>query len=191
MSNEEPWPWSMGTSDKFVQNYTPVYFRIAAELGPAARVCEVGGWHGHALRLFQALFPYGHIVGVDYNSDVMPYWPSGVVKIVSYQDNPQLPELIGGGPFDLIIDDASHDGNLTAKTFAMLWPLISPGGYYVVEDWRVDLPDMLGFAGNLLNLLETQDAECDQITYQYGLAVVHKRREPAITVAMWEERLNR
>lgn len=189
--NDEPWPWSMGASDKFVQNYTPVYFRIAGELGPAARVCEVGGWHGHALKLFQALFPYGHIVGVDSDPSVMEYWPPGVVQVTCGQDNPRLPELIGGGPFDLIVDDASHVGHLTAATFSMLWPLVAPGGYYVIEDWRVVLPDMLSFVSSLLRLLETQDAECDTITYQYGLAVVHKRRVPATTVAMWEERLNK
>ncbi len=34
----------------------------------------------------------------------------------------------------LIIDDASHVNELTIKTFQMAFPLLAPGGIYVVED---------------------------------------------------------
>ena len=32
------------------------------------------------------------------------------------------------------MDDASHRGRLTAAAVAQLWPLVKPGGFYVVED---------------------------------------------------------
>ena len=54
-------------TDKVQHGYLPAYLRIAAELGPAARVCEIGVQHGHGLDMFQALFPDGLVAGVDAN----------------------------------------------------------------------------------------------------------------------------
>jgi len=65
-------------------------------------------------------------------------WPDGTHRIVANQDHPQLGRLVAAEApqgCDLIVDDASHIGHLTAATFALLWPLIRPGGFYVVEDW--------------------------------------------------------
>lgn len=54
------------TTDKVtVHGYLPEYERIAAELGPAARVLELGVAEGESLRLWQHLFPAGVITGVD------------------------------------------------------------------------------------------------------------------------------
>ncbi len=176
----EPWPRSLGIADKFSQNYTPQYFAIAAELGPQARVLEIGIWQGHGLRLFQKLFPFGEVVGVDIHPDAV--WPEGTIMVRSAQDNPDLPRLLGPAPFGLIVDDASHDGPATAATFTNLWPLVALGGYYVIEDWRVHIPSQVAQVASLLQLLATQDSDCDQITYRYGLAVVHKRKEPDFIV---------
>ena len=78
-------------TDKVQHGYLPAYLRIAAELGPAARVCEVGVQHGHGLDMFQALFPDGLIAGVD----VYPgsRWPDGTIRIVTVQDDPELADL--------------------------------------------------------------------------------------------------
>jgi hypothetical protein len=37
--------------------------------------------------------------------------------------------------FDLIVDDASHDYELTLHAFNGLFPLLRPGGVYALEDW--------------------------------------------------------
>jgi hypothetical protein len=39
-------------------------------------------------------------------------------------------------PFDVIIDDASHDMNLTITTFNELWPHLKEGGIYMVRRKR-------------------------------------------------------
>jgi hypothetical protein len=174
-----PWPWSDGIPDKFVYGYMPAYLRIAAELGPAASVCEIGVYLGHGLRLWQSLFPFGQVWGVD--QDRRAVWPDGTVAVLSRQDDPALPGFLAdGAPFDLIVDDASHVGTVSAATFTSLWPLIAPGGYYVIEDcWPCNSLGLPGMVSSLLRLLEAQNAECDEITYRYGMAIVHKRREPA------------
>jgi 8-demethyl-8-alpha-L-rhamnosyltetracenomycin-C 2'-O-methyltransferase/8-demethyl-8-(2-methoxy-alpha-L-rhamnosyl)tetracenomycin-C 3'-O-methyltransferase len=168
-------------TDKVTHGYLPAYLRIAAELGPAARVCEVGVQCGHGLDLFQALFPDGLVAGVDSNKD--SEWPEGTRRIVAAQDDPELFTLLGNYSlaWDLIVDDASHQGDLTVATLRLLWPLLAPGGFYVVEDWMVGLgwpgydTSMLLAAQGLLPLL-TRGGDVEDITYRYGLAVLRKRR---------------
>ena len=43
------------------------------------------------------------------------------------------------GPFDLVIDDASHFGEASWMTFRALWPHVAPGGLYMVDDWTVGI----------------------------------------------------
>jgi hypothetical protein len=171
-------------TDKIQHGYLPTYLRIAAELGPAARVCEIGVQHGHGLDMFQALFPVGLVAGVDANPGCRR--PEGCIEIHAGQDDPGLPALLAGWSpeWDLFADDASHDGNLTVATLRLLWPLLRPGGFYVIEDWMVGLPhiwpeygdSMLLTAQGLLTLL-TRDGDVEDITYRYGLAVLRKKRE--------------
>jgi hypothetical protein len=39
------------------------------------------------------------------------------------------------GELDLVIDDASHIYASTRASFEVLFPLLSPGGLYIIEDW--------------------------------------------------------
>ena len=172
-------------TDKVRQGYMPVYERIARDLGPGASVCEVGVWGGGSLATWQALFPGGIHAGVD--CDESAQWPPGSVKIVMGQDDEALPARLleaSPGGYDLIVDDASHDGKLTRRTWELLWPLVRPGGYYVVEDWFVGLglhpwqsygDSMLRTAESFLPLLSTQDCDPDEITYRYGMCIMHRR----------------
>ena len=93
--------------------YLPHYLRIAADLGMYVRVCELGVRRGDSLHLWQVLFPRGDIAGVDIDPDAM--WPEGTTRIVADQADPELPALVGER--DLIVDDASHLGDLTIAAF--------------------------------------------------------------------------
>ncbi len=48
-------------------------------------------------------------------------------------------EDFSGNAIDLVIDDASHIYTLSLATFETLFPLIRPGGLYILEDWRASL----------------------------------------------------
>ena len=178
-------------TDKVVQGYLPVYLRIAAELGPRARVCELGVDKGYSLRLWQALFPLGEVTGVDNRADPS-VWPDGARCIIMAAEDPALPDRLGQ-QYDLIVDDASHYGVAVTAAFRNLWPLVRPGGYYVVEDWWWGLPEWqqrqyppyttVPRDGSILEavkafpeqLLNSMDSEAESITYRYGLAVIRKR----------------
>jgi hypothetical protein len=191
-------------TDKAANGYLPVYQRIAAELGPAARVCEVGVQYGGSLEIWQSLFPRGDVTGVD--ADPGSVWPAGTRRVVSSQANPELPAILGG-KFDLVVDDASHLGELTRVTFSHLWPLVDSGGYYVVEDWYTGFPGLMAeftkvnsfyqrYADNevmvevmqsFLLMLSQPDAEVDEITYRFGMAIIHKKRKEhgAVDQQLW------
>ncbi len=175
------------TDKIFYHGYFPEYVKIAAELGPDARVCEIGVYGGESLRMFQSLFPLGTVLGVDI--DRAARWPDGTLGIISAQDDPQLPEIIsemhGISLFDLIVEDASHDGKLSRKTFEIMWPQVNPGGFYVLEDWFIGLPvsaairgysvpSMLTTAESFLSLL-AWDSDCESVHYRYGMAILRKK----------------
>jgi len=171
------------TTDKIEAGYLPAYLGIRGRLGSAARVCELGVERGESLLLWRGLFPDGAITGVDHkrHEELNLH---GCRFVEMDQADPALPGVLGG-EFDLIVDDCSHRGDLTAASFAHLWPLLALGGYYVIEDWMIGLrgfcdhpmydPGMVAVAAGMIERLTSPDAEVDEITYRYGLCVVHRK----------------
>lgn len=170
-------------TDKVAQGYMPAYNGIADMLGSAAKVCEIGVFQGGSLATWRDLFPQGLIAGVDFSPTAV--WPEGTIKIVSAQDDPGLPYALRGHAeqWDLIVDDASHDGTLTGATLELLWPLVSPGGFYVIEDWFVGFPEyagackspeMLELAQDLLDRLRP-GTDTESVSYRYGMAIIRKK----------------
>lgn len=97
---------------------------------------EVGVAHGESLQWARQFFhPDSTIMGIDI------YTPSFLPKDVSFtllnqNDTDGLTSFgKAHGPFDIIIDDASHANKETRNTFACLYPHIKPDGFYIIEDW--------------------------------------------------------
>jgi len=176
------------TTDKVDLGYLPTYLHLAGEIGIEGRVCEIGVQRGHSLEMWRALFPAGLVVGVDHDPGAR--WPDGTHRVVADQDDPDLPRRLFAisSRYDLVVDDASHQGNLTRATWGLLWPLVAPGGWYVVEDWQVgfdgigwDMFDasMLDAARWFLELLNRPDGEVASITYRFGMILLERRRDGA------------
>jgi hypothetical protein len=171
---------SFFNTDKiYLHDYFPEYMKIAAALGPKARTCELGVKNGESLRMWQALFPLGQVTGVDINTGSV--FPQGTRRIIASQDDPKLAEL---GPFDLVVDDASHSGKLSQRTFEIMWPRVNPAGFYVLEDWFIGLerqpndeaydPAMLHVVQGFLRLL-VKNGDCESVLCKYGLAILRKK----------------
>lgn len=47
-------------------------------------------------------------------------------------------DAVGPEPLDLVVDDASHQLDLTRTSFEVLFPRLAPGGMYAIEDWKAD-----------------------------------------------------
>lgn len=171
--------------------YLRDYLKLAAALPEDAVVCEVGVLDGGSLDMWQTLFPSGVVIGADRNEAAT--WPEGTLRIVAEQDDPALGGMVAEhapGGCHLIVDDASHIGNLTEATFAILWPLVKPGCYYVVEDWAdpwvfpasLRWPDVRPeLAGNELidfvpSLITALKEDAATVTYtKMGLVIIQKQ----------------
>lgn len=171
------------TTDKIEPHgYFQTYLELAAKIGPSGRILEVGVLDGESLKMWQALFPTGDVTGVDNNEDAV--WPEGTHRVICNQNDPRLAKMLEGS-FDLIVDDASHYGLATQQTFLNLFPLVKPGGYYVIEDWQISLtssilwgscpgPGMLKCVEALLLFLDSRESVIEEVTYRYGLAIVKR-----------------
>ena len=131
------------TDKGWQHNYMPVYQQWFAPLRlTPVRLLEigVGGYDkpllgGDSLRMWKSFFPKGQITGIDiYDKSALKE-----DRIHFYQgdqsDKSFLHEVSEKeGPFDIIIDDGSHMQSHIITSFETLFPLMSPGGIYVIED---------------------------------------------------------
>jgi hypothetical protein len=103
---------------------------------------ELGVYKGGSLLQWRDFFQNGRIVGLDLHPVYIDDSTGRTRTYVGDQRDLQLLERIASecapDGFDIIIDDASH---LAAFTKISFWYLftnhLKPGGYYVIEDWRV------------------------------------------------------
>ncbi len=113
-------------------------------------IFELGIWDGGSVALwFEQFRPAKHVaIDVRPGSDsqyflryiesrglqqcIKTYWAT------DQSDSVKLREIVRsefGGPLDLVLDDASHFYGLTKSSFETLFPLLRPGGLYIIEDW--------------------------------------------------------
>jgi SAM-dependent methyltransferase len=116
----------------------------------AKNVLELGMWDGGSLAFwFEGLNPT-KLVGVDISDRedsayfrryveqrklsgrISTYWKT------SQADCARLSMIVRNefdGPLDLVFDDASHLYGPTKSSFETIFPLLRPGGLYIIEDW--------------------------------------------------------
>lgn len=168
-------------SDKWGDHfYTEHYERhFGAHRNQRVKVLEigVGGFEspalgGESLRMWKHFFPRGLVYGLDV-FDKSPIDEPRVQTIRGDQSNPAFLATMAAevGPFDIVIDDGSHLSAHVITSFETLFPLLNPGGIYVIEDlqtsywpgWngrRTDLDDpdtSVGFLKTLVDGLHYQD----------------------------------
>lgn len=128
-----------------VRGYASVYARIPKDIGS---MLEIGVDQGYSIRAWRRIFPLVHIVGVDKSkvSDEIKALPH--VEIVEC-DVLCLPNDIADRSYGLIVDDGSHECQDQLEAWKMLYPRLTPGGWYVIEDVKDDSYGPL--MGNLPN----------------------------------------
>jgi 8-demethyl-8-(2-methoxy-alpha-L-rhamnosyl)tetracenomycin-C 3'-O-methyltransferase len=109
-------------------NYAPTYERY---INPARvkSLLELGVDRGASLRAWRDWLPWADIHGIEIN------YRLGIEGCVIHYGNATDKVLIDRlGVFDLIIDDASHETAQIERSLELLWPHLSSGGWYVIED---------------------------------------------------------
>jgi len=103
------------------------------EIGIGCEADPAGG--GNSLRMWRNYFPSATIYGVD----LYEKWFDTETRIIALKadqsDAYSLSQAVAGCPaFDLVVDDGSHVGAHIITTFDVVFPMVKPGGYYVIED---------------------------------------------------------
>ncbi|GMO59899.1 MAG: hypothetical protein Ta2G_19960 [Termitinemataceae bacterium] len=196
-------------TDKLDHNYLPHYKRAFENLRyKNIKLIEigVGGYSvpnagGNSLRMWKEYFPKGFIYGIDiYDKSLLQ---EERLKIFqgSQIDKKFLEGVIEytGSP-DIIIDDGSHINKHIIETFKILFPFLSDGGIYAVEDTHTSYwPSFGGDSQDLNNPLTSMnflksltdglnsnnfllpnrqrtyfDENIIEVSFYYGLVIIRK-----------------
>lgn len=127
-------------SDKW-SSYLGFYDQLFAPLAHApVRLLEIGVQNGGSLETWARYFTEGRVfVGCDIDPAChrLSYTDPRVQVVVGDANVPATVSRIrelAGGRFDIVIDDGSHRSSDIVQSFLHYFPLLEPGGLYVVED---------------------------------------------------------
>jgi cephalosporin hydroxylase len=85
--------------------------------------------------MWRNYFPHATIYGID----LYEKWLDDEARITSLKADQSDPSALRQAvdqcpPFDLVVDDGSHVGSHILTAFDVLFPKVTPGGYYAIED---------------------------------------------------------
>jgi predicted O-methyltransferase YrrM len=139
----------LSTSEAFtiVKNepYLRVYEQLAAIFQPRS-ILELGIFEGGSYVLLDKLFKPRRMSAVEIRlqpvAPLLRYVAAMEGRFVhfstSQSDRGILEQIVRdelADELDLVVDDASHTYEQTKASFEFLFPLLRPGGIYIVEDW--------------------------------------------------------
>jgi hypothetical protein len=117
---------------------------------PPRTIFELGILQAGSAVLMDVLFTPTKLVAIDFNPEPVPALIDYIRQRgrtaalrpyfgVDQGDRTKLKEIIaaefGGNTIDLVVDDASHFYEETRASFETIFPFVTPGGHYVIEDW--------------------------------------------------------
>lgn len=130
-------PYKDWHTDKYITGLIAYYEQLFAGLkDKPIRYLEIGVAHGESMQWAKKYFSQDSlIIGVDiHEPDLLPN--DSLFFVIDQSDTNGLVALGEKyGPFDIIIDDASHVRSLTENTFNALFRYRKADGYYIIEDW--------------------------------------------------------
>lgn len=99
------------------------------------KILELGIYHGASLKMWEEHFPNAKIYGVDLLPECKKYETERIFILIKNLDNQSSYEEIKKyGPFDIIIDDASHRYPQLQCNLESLFSSLNDGGVYIIED---------------------------------------------------------
>jgi len=161
---------------------------------------EIGVLEGNSLRMWRDYFPRGKINGVDISpAAALQEDKHNSIRIFigSQRDTDFLENMIGeiGHP-DVVIDDGSHRAQDQITTLLALWPLVNPGGWYIVEDTHTSYLEEYGMGwrrfGTTIEFLKnvvddvndiwhqgtTTLSDCESVSFYGETCIIRKRKIP-------------
>ena len=139
----------LSTSEAFTIAKNEPYLRVYEDLAAvfsARSILELGIFEGGSYVLLDKLFKPRLMSAVDISEKPVTalghYIADKEGRFVhfstSQSDGRILEHIVRnelGNELDLVVDDASHTYEQTKASFEILFPLLQPGGIYLIEDW--------------------------------------------------------
>ena len=137
------------TSEAFTilksEPYLRVYEQLASSFSPRS-ILELGIFQGGSYVFLDKLFKPRRMAAVDISprpvAPLSHYVADKEGRFVhfsaSQSDQGVLEQIVRNelaNELDLVVDDASHTYEQTKVSFEVLFPLLQPGGIYLIEDW--------------------------------------------------------
>lgn len=117
---------------------------------PIQRICDLGIYKGGSVMFYHKLFAPEKIIAIDLSEKPVEHLDSYILENglsevirtyygVDQSDKDVISNILrtemAGHFFDIVVDDASHLLHQTKTSFNLLFPYVTPGGYYIIEDW--------------------------------------------------------
>lgn len=128
------------TDKGYLHNYEAAYELLCGHLRqrPRPKILEIGVYKGASLCVWRDWFgPEAYIAGIEIDSQRATAARSLERVFIGDQTDPAFLERVlleSGSQFDLIVDDGCHLPSAQEAAFVKLWPAVTPGGVYVIED---------------------------------------------------------
>jgi hypothetical protein len=123
--------------------YTRVYHQLFTHLRDRPiTLLEIGLRHPHehrdavapSLCMWRDYFPYAQLIGFDIADFSNVSLSNCRILQGDMGSREDLSRLFALGPFDIVIDDGSHASTHQQIALACLFPYVTPGGFYFIED---------------------------------------------------------
>lgn len=119
-------------------HYIPIYDRYFANYRQSnVKFLEIGVSDGGSMQMWRKYFgDDATIFGIDINQRCAEFdGQAGQVRIGSQDDPAFLKDVVDEmGGVDVVLDDGSHVMSLTRQSLAILFPMLSAPGTYMIED---------------------------------------------------------
>ena len=137
------------TSEAFTiaknEHYLRVYEELASAFSPRS-ILELGIFQGGSYVFLDKLFKPRRMSAVDISGQpvapLLQYVADKEGRFVHFSTSQSDREILEhivrnelANELDLVVDDASHTYEQTKASFEILFPLLRPGGIYLIEDW--------------------------------------------------------
>ena len=125
-----------GTDKATTHQFTNFYHNFLQDIREDAKwIMEIGVLNNSSLRMWEDYFTNATIVGVD-NQDKFQYEEDRITIHTGDQTDVKFLNDVFNqyGHFEIILDDGGHSWKQQIISFETLFPLLTPGGLYFVED---------------------------------------------------------